>query len=717
MKFTLHTLFIAMCEFYKKEGLTMRLLRNKNSEKIDNIKGDNSILKTEYETTSETEQTVESKKPKAQMKLNSVTFGKKQTSAKESAKDRKSKDEEGKFLNPEPEIVSKRISVTDLNSLEKSSDGITIFPVTIPCYEHIILSDEEIKIAKKIGRKSYFPNPDGTLSPCLVVKCINCFTVLIKLDDGPALLWIMGRIDLLKKVKGSDGSAHADIQITDNLSSKKIRVPISKLSASSISSLVKYNVSIYSDYAFTLGAYFQKLAEKMPMEDASQVLGVVTDTETGDLTFNGYNTTDAFEVQSEYDTFEEYLDEFNSLLKQSEPLQYLLAATMAAPALTILQQKYNYDLHSYCINPVGSSSTGKTIASRVCASMWTNPTSDKIFSAMLATGNAALKRLAGRYGVPIFLDEATILGSIKADEYGYSVYEGREKRRLNSDCSEKASGTWSTIVCMSSEQHFHNNAKNQNGGLAVRVHSMENLSWIASKEHAEQLNDFIKNNYGVLGREFTDVLFSQKINSLPKLYKEAIETMNAYCETSHNDFTDRLCQIYALTLMTAQMLEEMGVAIDVEAVAGIMADHNHMISGEQNLGLNAFNAIVSYIARNSEKSGIRKELDNNGIPVKVIVEYSLMAEILTKAGFTDIKVAVKELDKSGFLIRQVKAGLKSKLTINGNLCWCYQIDLSTIADGAELTEKKPNTSSKPTAQMFITGSDDDWFDNTPKELV
>ena len=106
MKFTLHTLFIAMCEFYKKEGLTMRLLRNKNSEKIDNIKGDNSILKTEYETTSETEQTVESKKPKAQMKLNSVTFGK--TSAKGSAKDRRSKDEEGKFLNPEPEIVSKK---------------------------------------------------------------------------------------------------------------------------------------------------------------------------------------------------------------------------------------------------------------------------------------------------------------------------------------------------------------------------------------------------------------------------------------------------------------------------------------------------------------------------------------------------------------------------------------------------------------------------------
>ncbi len=522
-------------------------LRNKsgiqdNSEinKIDNNNDDKSILINEYESTSETGHTDQPRKLKLEIELISTTLGKKKTVAKpvkENYKGKKDKDE--KFLQPESEIILERTPITDLNSLEKASDGVIVFPIKLGCYEHIFLNGDETKITSKIGVKSYFQNPDHTVSPCLIVKCINCFTVLMKLDDKPALLWIMGRIDLLKKVKGSDGSAHADIQITDNLNTKTIRVPMSRLSASSISSLLKYNVSLYDDYAFTMATYFQKLTEKMPMEDASQVLGVVTTSSTGDLNFNGYNTTDAFEVESEYDTFEEYCEAFNPLLEQSEPLQYLLAATMAAPALTILQQKYNYDLHSYCINAVGASSTGKTIASRVCASAWTNPNSDKIFSAMLSTGNAALKRLAGRYGIPTFLDEASVLGGIKADEYGYSVYEGREKRRLNSDCSEKASGTWSTIVCMSSEQHFHSNAKNQNGGLAVRVHSMENLNWTESKEHAEQSNNFIKNNYGILGREFTEMLFSEKIDELPELYEEAKETMNSYCESSHNDFTDR----------------------------------------------------------------------------------------------------------------------------------------------------------------------------------
>ena len=202
------------------------------------------------------------------------------------------------------------------------------------------------------------------------------------------------------------------------------------------------------------------------------------------------------------------------------------------------------------------------------------------------------------------------------------------------------------------------------------------------------------------------MLFSEKIDELPELYEEAKETMNSYCESSHNDFTDRLCQTYALTYMTAKTLEEMGIAVDVEAVAGIMADHNNMVSNEQNLGLNAFNAVVSYVARNSCKSGISQKTNKDGIPVKVVIEESLMNEILTKAGFTDIKVVIKELDKAGFLIRQVKAGLKSKLTINGSLCWCYQIDMSSIANGAEIVEKKQVVLHKVKAQEFIVDSDD-----------
>ena len=68
---------------------------------------------------------------------------------------------------------------------------------------------------------------------------------------------------------------------------------------------------------------------------------------------------------------------------------------------------------------------------------------------MMATNNAMYKMLDGRMGVPIFLDECGVSGNVKTDEFGYQIYEEREKHRLNADCTERVSGTWSTIPIMS----------------------------------------------------------------------------------------------------------------------------------------------------------------------------------------------------------------------------------------------------------------------------
>lgn len=327
-----------------------------------------------------------------------------------------------------------------------------------------------------------------------------------------------------------------------------------------------------------MSIYFQRIADKMPMEDASQVIGILRDTGSPlGFKFNGYTSKDAFVVKNNFASYKDYITEFNELLTPSKPLQYLLSATMAAPILTLLQQKYNYDVHSYCINIIGASSTGKTICSRVCASAWTNPTDNNIFSAMLATNNAGLKRLSGRYGVPTFLDEATVMANTKSGEYAYSVYEGCEKGRLNSDCTERASGTWSTIVCMSSETHFHSNRRNQNGGLAVRVHSIEDLEWTVSKEHAEKLNQFISRNYGVLGKRFTKYLFNEKIIDAEYKVEQTISADSGVlaeintAENAYELFIDIKTNGYAEKEVTVSK-SGYSYAIENDAMIGASAD-------------------------------------------------------------------------------------------------------------------------------------------------
>lgn len=565
----------------------------------------------------------------------------------------------------------------------KYISGFPVVPISIDSYSSEYITENEAAIIRKLGINS-IELVEGNPIQAKVFGTENSIAMLVRDDEISYLKWIGDFIKLKNKSKSSNGKVYVDIVATDDLNTKRITQPVSVLTdKSKIKTLSNFDIHISSFDSVTVAIAFQKVLEKMPIHDKNKTLGVVADTgsEIG-FAFNGYNTADTFKVQNNCIDHNDYIKKLNELIKPSVPLQFLISATMGTTILTILQEAFNYDLHSYCINIVGSSSTGKTISSQVATSMWTNPMSDKIFSAMLSTTNAALKRLSGRNGVPTFVDEASaVVGNIKAEEYTYQVYEQCEKHRLNSDCSEKESGKWSTVVVMTSEQRFAASSKNQNGGLAVRIHVIDNQMWTVDKIHAEKLQKFIRKNYGIVGKAFIDYIFSEDIfKELPEKYEEAREAITKLCNKNKNDFTDRLCQTYAITLMTAMILnDEIGLDIDIKGVAKILMNHNKYVSKEQNLALNAYRAVISYITRNPGRPGIRKDVVGKKVE-KYIIEESLMADILSKAGFQDSNVTLKALDDAGFLLRQGvnQKGLKSKLTVDGVLCRCYQIDATIM---------------------------------------
>lgn len=210
----------------------------------------------------------------------------------------------------------------------------------------------------------------------------------------------------------------------------------------------------------------------------------------------------------------------------------------------------------------------------------------------------------------------------------------------------------------------------------MRVHSIENLKWMKNREHASELIYFASRNYGVLGKKFTEYLFQEDvINTLESHYIEAKEKMIYVCREDEGKFTYRLCETYALTYMTAEILKEIGININLNAVAEIMKNHNTMVSDEQNIAKNAYNAIVSYIVKYGGSPAIRLFSKYERI-TKAAIEENEMRKILKDAGFKDLKVTMKELDRAGYIIRQVPKGIKSKLKIGNLMCWCYQINMS-----------------------------------------
>lgn len=171
--------------------------------------------------------------------------------------------------------------------LLNGENGVKALPYPIDFMESSELSYDQSLIAVKIGIKSM--DKDGV--PVLVIKTSNSYTIYKKNEENISLVWAMDGIELVKKVKAKDGLVYIDILVTDDFDSKKIRVPLSVFDNKSIKNLQKYGVKISPMYCFEMAIYLQKIANRMPMEDASQLIGVLRDSSSDfGFKFNGYTS-------------------------------------------------------------------------------------------------------------------------------------------------------------------------------------------------------------------------------------------------------------------------------------------------------------------------------------------------------------------------------------------------------------------------------------------
>ena len=534
-------------------------------------------------------------------------------------------------------------------------------------YEAVELNSEQFQQLTENAVSSVYYVSQGKARIVPVVKTRTAYAVN---TGGTTLEWLCSGFTIMKKVKSPNGEVYADIQTEDETGVTNVRISVDHFHKDNLKTLSKYGITVSSGLELTASIYFQKLLDSMKMESAEQQLGFCTN--SGKIRFSGYDDG-TLTSHTTYKSDDAYLEEFSKLIHESIPIQYLLSASMSAALMTVLNMQFRMNLKSYIINVVGDSSTGKTVAGSLCASAWTDPKSDKIFTSSLSTNNAMFKRLSGRFGIPMFLDESTIIG-INTSEFGYTISEEREKHRLNPDCTEKTSGTWNTVIVMTSEEHFHDSSKSQNGGLVVRIHNAETLAFTNSSEHSDEIENFISQNYGIIGKLFTEWVLNHT-EKLKKFYEDSRQFMRKFTADSHNNYTERLVNTYALTYLSANILKKLGLEIDCQGVAKIMQKQNITISTEYDMAENALQVIKEYVSKDPYNSKINAYcyVGNQNAVTSVAIPEKLTEKILADAGFRDLKVTIKALDKAGYLIRQGKDnGLKSKLHINKVNTVCYQ---------------------------------------------
>ena len=179
-----------------------------------------------------------------------------------------------------------------------------------------------------------------------------------------------------------------------------------------------------------MSMYLQAAVAALPVEDARQVLGWK---DSNTLQWYGANhTPPALQAHLELSP-EDYLAELNRLIVSSPALQFVLCAAAASTLLAYLRITEKLPADCFGVSLVGTSSTGKTTALKLAASLYSSPDDENVFTAFYGTANALHSMLGKHHGVPIAYDESTIHNAISIS-----------KAIPHKDCATDASSNFSS---------------------------------------------------------------------------------------------------------------------------------------------------------------------------------------------------------------------------------------------------------------------------------
>lgn len=515
-----------------------------------------------------------------------------------------------------------------------------------------------------------------------VIVCSNCFAVIDSENaSDQKLTWAMDSITLKRKIKSSDGRIQVEFEKSDSDGTNLIIVPSESFTKNKLDSLSKYGIycSHSDDIKVKLSSYFIANLNELPVEPEIQNIGFCLDSD-GSLGFLGYDKDDpiTLEINNSFSSEKQYFKKISKLIKDSAPLQYAISVSVASALLAYISMVYNISVKSFVVNWVGKSSTGKTTAQELCASMFSSIDDQNVFSPFFGTENAILKSM-NVTGVPKIFDESTSLANFNRENFIYSVSNETEKKRLTQSLTLKERCCWKTIPIISSEENFVDLNQNKRNGIAVRLHCIHGLKFTNSREHAEEIHSFCTQNYGIVGFNIVNMLMEEEggIESDYNQWRKYLRNCIGYDSFS---LTERLINEYALILLSAELLESLGVTVDKSAIADILLEHHSETARDTDIAKNAYKSLMSYVARNPYNSGIKVMSDNH----ETAIEESLFKEILKKNQFYDIKTVVNELDSLGYTKRREKNRKKVKLSLNGSSCYCYLLDTSRL-EGEEYT--------------------------------
>ncbi len=411
-----------------------------------------------------------------------------------------------------------------------------------------------------------------------------------------------------------------------------------------------------------------------------------------DLFLTGENDFENFKSVSNRINFEFcsgdnklYYDFLIQYVFNNDNLTLAVAIGLSAVIVSRLKNKLNFG--TIIFNFCGTTSTGKTTAAMLAASLFAAPTKKGLVFNFNATTNALAERLMDIHGMPMIIDDILVNEKIDVSQLIYSLAEGSNKDRcytngkIKSESNESFSGT----IILTSEYPVLD-CGNNNQGLIVRILATNNIIWTPNAETADVIKQKISENYGLVGNEFANFIASIPLDILFKSYLTAKQATNSLMP-DFGGYTDRLEKQYAVIYLT---LELMGYYFNVNINATellkilLKAEIEHV--KEHDNADKALEAVKGYILKhrsNFELKAFNKATvpqlgEYNGAIIQGVnaIEVYLLSEIVDEI-FNKVKIrdsvsvkrkwkkdGVIKADKNRFDCKYSKSFIKNKRFIH-----------------------------------------------------
>lgn len=356
---------------------------------------------------------------------------------------------------------------------------------------------------------------------------------------------------------------------------------------------------------------------------------------------------------------------------------------------------------SLLVHLCGDSSTGKTTAARLAISVAGKPSfvGNTLMSTFQSTKNAISKNVTHNHGLPQVFDELSMFSGNLTDLI-YTLASGKEKARLNKDCTMKVSENWSTTIITTGEKNLLADAK-QNTGLSVRVLVFDSVKWTEDADHAERIASAIDGHYGYATLKFARYLLNCDST---KIYKKMEFWRKKYLErTSVNDqLTERVSRKYAVLLATASIAKEaLNLKFSMNRILNFILKNEERAELERDLGLKAYEIFLEFVetnpslfgfksgsnwvnARGNQNLGVVESLGTHEVVKEttytqhIIISKTKFEAFCSKYGFEDPKIVLKNWKEKGIL-KSERDRLVSdkKISSMGNAVKCYIIRVSS----------------------------------------